>query len=265
MIEHLPPTPATQKHVLAAAGNECAFPACSRLIFDLEHETLIGTVAHIRARREGGPRFDRTQTEEKNRSFANLLGMCAEHSKIIDGPKWRDFSEVCLETWKSEQEQKVAKQADRNWIKPANSVTKLTAQGEQLHFSYWVDQSGRAQLFRPEQLAIVNALMSLNLLFLKLGSLPGRLEESRKVDVSTVLQQEWARFDAETSVIADFSTLMAMAHNVTFAEFLGFMAKGNDPTTLIQEGARRISSVADGFDDPIIKQWYKSDSKFTEK
>lgn len=178
-IKHKHPTPNTQKNVLAASGNQCAFPGCPRLIFDIEHETLLGTIAHIHARSENGPRFDPLQSEEDNRSFSNLIALCAEHSKIIDGPKWQDFSVPMLQTWKTEHEKRVAKKSDRSWIRPANSITKMTIEGERLHFSYWIDQDGRPRLFSPHQLSVLNALMSINLLLNKTCSLPEKLASSQ--------------------------------------------------------------------------------------
>lgn len=259
MIEHKHPTPTTQKHVLTASGNQCAFPGCTRMIFDLEHETLIGTVAHIRARSENGPRFDPIQRENQNRSFGNLMAMCAEHSKIIDGPKWRDFSIETLTTWKTEHEQVISNSSDRSWIRPANSISRMTAQGQHLHFSYWMDRTGRPQLFNPKQLATLNTLMSLNLMLSQVGNLPERLENASGSDVATVLQQDWAKFKIEKSIVADFCMLLSMAGNVTFAEFLGFMVNGNDPTSLIQAGARRIDRMTKGVEDPIVTNWFTSD------
>lgn len=259
MIEHKHPTPNTQKNVLAASGNQCAFPGCARLIFDIDHETLIGTIAHIHARCENGPRFDPQQREDENRSFSNLIALCAEHSKIIDGPKWKDFSVDRLLAWKAEHEERISQISDCSWIRPANSITKMTQHGEQLHFSYWVDRTGRPRLFSPQQLSILNTLMSINLLLLKLCNLPENLANAANSDVATVLQQDWAKFKTEKSVVADFCTLLAMAANVTFAEFLNFVVERNDATPLIQEAARRIDSMANGDKDQIVSNWFRSD------
>lgn len=261
MIEHREPTPNTQKNVLAASGNLCAFPDCSRLIFDLQHETLIGTVAHIHARKVGGPRFDPNQSEKENRSFANLVAMCAEHSKIIDGSKWRDFSPETLRRWKNEHEQMVAKKADRNWIKRPNATTLILAKGKKIHVSFWYDSTGRPRLFEPEQLAIVNTLASLKQLLLKLIYLPETLKSaSRNTNVASILQQNWAQFEVDESLQGDLTTLMAMAANVTFAEFLGFVIDG-EATSLIQKGASRITSMANGSPDSLVKRRHRTDAK----
>lgn len=153
----------------------------------------------------------------------------------------------------------IANISDRNWIKPANSILRLTPEGERLQFSYWVDRTGRPQLFSPHQLAVLNALMAANFMILQLGNLSERLIEAKGADLTTVLQQDWARFKIEKSVIADLCTLFAMAGEVTFAEFLGFVFQGNDATSLIQEGARRIERMTKGEQDFLVRDWFKSD------
>lgn len=229
------------------------------MIFDLEHETLIGTIAHIRAKSEQGPRFDKDQSEDENRSFSNLMAMCANHSKIIDGTKSGDFSVETLKKWKIEHEQRVSNSGDRSWIKPANSITEITSESEHLNFSYWVDRTGRPRLFSNQQIAVLNVLMSINMMLHKVGGLPERMKDANLSDIDTVLQQEWAKFEVEKSVIADLFMLFAMAGNVTFAEFLGFVVEDNDPTLLVQDGARRINKMAEGNTDTIVKNWFKSD------
>jgi hypothetical protein len=260
MIEHRHPTPATQKNVLAASGNICSFSGCTEIIFDLAHETLTVTIAHIKARKEGGPRFDKNQSEEENRSFSNLTAMCAKHSKIIDGKHWKKFSVTILQSWKKEHEDQIAKSTDRSWIKPANSIIKMSPEGQKLQFSYWIDNTGRPRLFNKHQLAILNVLMSLYLKLNKLLSLPERLEDAKNVDVKTVLQQEWAKFDVDQNIFGDIFMLMAMAGEITFAEFSAFLVQGNDPTPIIQEASERLGLVMDGNDDPLIKKWYQSDN-----
>jgi hypothetical protein len=259
MVEHPHPTPSTQKHVLSASGNVCAFPGCSRLIFDLHHETLIGTIAHICARSENGRRFDPNQSEAENRSFGNLIALCAEHSKIVDGPKWSDFSVSTLKTWKRELELRVARDSDRGWIRPPSQIVTLRGDGEPLRLSYWIDRQGAPRVFSAHQLSVLNALMALNMLLLQLGALPDRLQNAKANDVSTVLQQSWAQFPTNQSVIADLVNLMAMTAEVNFAEFLGFVVAGNDPTTLIQEGASRIKKMNLGEADSVVKAWFRSD------
>jgi hypothetical protein len=261
MIEHRHPTASTQRHVLAASGNQCAFPSCSRLIFDLEHSTLVGTIAHIRARCENGPRFDSQQSEDENRSFENLMAMCAEHSKIIDGTNWKSFSIELLSAWKRDHEHEVACRADRSWIRIPNWIRTYQVDGAKLELSYWIDRTGRPRAFTAQQLATLNTLMQINMALFGLTGLHSGLHAAAKVnaDVTTVLQQDWGKVKVEKSAMADICMLFAMAGNITFAEYLGFLCSGNDTSGLIAEAARRVQNIANGIDDPLVDKHFRSD------
>jgi len=52
-IKHREPSEATKKQILAASGNQCAFPTCDRIIVDREHNVIVGKIAHIKARSAG--------------------------------------------------------------------------------------------------------------------------------------------------------------------------------------------------------------------
>ena len=91
------------------------------------------------------------------------------------------------------------------------------------------------------------------------ANLPKRLQDADNADVKTVLQQSWAKFTVETSVLSDFYMLMAMVPNITFSEFLAFMIEGNDSTEMVRIGAKRIEKMTTGHRDPIVKEWHKSD------
>jgi hypothetical protein len=53
-------------------------------MIDPESGTVIGEVCHIRAREEGGPRYDPGQDDGERNGFENLILMCSVHHKIID-------------------------------------------------------------------------------------------------------------------------------------------------------------------------------------
>ena len=86
-IEHRPPTPATIKQLYGTAFR-CAEPSCTKPLYRLNNDTgewiLNSRVAHIRARSEGGPRWDPQMSEEDNRSDDNLVPLCEEHAFEID-------------------------------------------------------------------------------------------------------------------------------------------------------------------------------------
>jgi hypothetical protein len=106
-IEHPPPTEGTVKNLYAHAFG-CAFEGCRRPLYRIDDETGIRTlnsrVCHIHARREGGPRWDRNQSAEHNRSAENLVLMCIEHATVIDIPETLSaYRPERLRQWKQRQ------------------------------------------------------------------------------------------------------------------------------------------------------------------
>jgi hypothetical protein len=106
-IEHPEPTSATIKELYGTAYC-CAHPQCSRPLYKVDSDTGQGTlnsrVAHIRARRENGPRWNPSQTPDKNRSRENLLLLCIEHSYEIDDHNGSNqFTPETLQKWKTQQ------------------------------------------------------------------------------------------------------------------------------------------------------------------
>lgn len=65
------------------SGNLCAFPRCDLPIVEAVG-TITGEICHIRARNEGGPRFDVTQSEDERQGFDNLVLLCRRHHKMVD-------------------------------------------------------------------------------------------------------------------------------------------------------------------------------------
>jgi len=78
------PTTATIKRLFAVSGNRCAFPGCPLPLFDLESDTLVGEICHIKAQNPGGERYDPDQSDEERHGFDNLLLLCRAHHKVID-------------------------------------------------------------------------------------------------------------------------------------------------------------------------------------
>ena len=83
---HPEPTPATVKRLYARAFR-CARRDCSRPLYKQDDETgdlaLNSRVAHIHARRPGGPRWIEMPADD-NRADDNLLLLCIEHSYEVD-------------------------------------------------------------------------------------------------------------------------------------------------------------------------------------
>lgn len=73
----------TIKRLFAYSKNQCAFPTCEALLIS-EEGTVIGEICHIKAKSEGGLRYDSNQTDEERHSFDNLILLCPSHHTIID-------------------------------------------------------------------------------------------------------------------------------------------------------------------------------------
>ncbi|MFE5143924.1 hypothetical protein ACFRDV_40965 [Streptomyces fagopyri] len=79
-------TPSVQRKLFLLSGNVCAWPDCSEQLAP-EVGGYFGQIAHIRAAEEGGPRFDKTMSNNGRRHFANLILLCTKHHRRIDDPE----------------------------------------------------------------------------------------------------------------------------------------------------------------------------------
>jgi hypothetical protein len=77
------PSITTLKRLFAKSNNRCAFPECPLPIVE-DSGTVTGVICHIKARSDGGPRYDRAQSDEERHGYSNLVLLCGRHSKIID-------------------------------------------------------------------------------------------------------------------------------------------------------------------------------------
>ncbi|MFF1906405.1 hypothetical protein [Kitasatospora sp. NPDC058218] len=103
--EHRPPTEATVKQLYATAFR-CGKPECPRPLYRMNNETgetiLNSRIAHIHARRQGGPRWNPQMTEADNRSAGNLLPLCIEDAAEVDETP-AHYPADLLREWKREQ------------------------------------------------------------------------------------------------------------------------------------------------------------------
>lgn len=88
-VTHPEPTKATVKQLYGNAIR-CAEPSCNEPLYRVDASgtarTLNSRVAHICARREGGPRWNADMSGDENRSEENLVLLCTNHSYEIDDP-----------------------------------------------------------------------------------------------------------------------------------------------------------------------------------
>lgn len=90
----------------------CYFPDCANRVVEMAGETPIVTaqIAHIRAAKKGGPRYDENMTDEERRSFSNLLVLCTFHHRLIDTkPTGDNYPAELLQEWKEQHEGQLSK------------------------------------------------------------------------------------------------------------------------------------------------------------
>jgi hypothetical protein len=69
--------------LFSRSGNQCAFPGCTNRLIT-EDNIFVGQICHIEAYSSGGPRFNKSTTDEEKNKYDNLVLLCYEHHKIID-------------------------------------------------------------------------------------------------------------------------------------------------------------------------------------
>lgn len=77
------PTDATVKRLYGQSGNLCAFPDCRVRI--VQDAIMVGAICHIRAASPLGPRYDAGQTNAERHGEDNLILLCANHHRLVDG------------------------------------------------------------------------------------------------------------------------------------------------------------------------------------
>lgn len=144
---HPEPTTATVKSLYARAFR-CARPGCSRPLYKQDNDTgelvLNSRVAHIHARRPGGPRWIEMHPEA-NRASGNLLLLCIEHSYEVDTLPDQYPAEL-LRDWKKSQLEE-HDHAQRGWPLTdvqAGRVLEASSQAVEHHHAGAVLDSVRA-------------------------------------------------------------------------------------------------------------------------
>jgi hypothetical protein len=95
------------KALFARSKNRCAFPECTSPVVE-DSGTVTAEICHIRALKERGPRYDKTQTSEERNATANLILMCGRHHKIIDTETKKFTTPALLAIKRAHEEQGVA-------------------------------------------------------------------------------------------------------------------------------------------------------------
>lgn len=214
------PSETTKKHILAASGNQCSHPNCLELIFDLEHETMLGKIAHIKGRRPHSARYDATQTDKERNTFSNLTALCGKHHDLIDDNELR-YPAKTLYTWKTEHEQKVVNTLDKNWVSGfPSSISRMEASGTTLTIHYWVDQLGRPQVYTKEQLAKCEAIRDLVILNNGIHTLLEQIDKLSDGNQINWLKQQANKLNLnEYGLVGTLHEKFQIAHDVTFFDY----------------------------------------------
>ncbi|MGG3940968.1 HNH endonuclease signature motif containing protein [Peribacillus psychrosaccharolyticus] len=97
------PRQRTIKRLYALSGNVCAFPKCNESLVT-QDGILQGEICHIKARSEGGMRYDINQSDEERHGFNNLVLLCSRHHNVIDSVEASYTVERLLEIKREHEE-----------------------------------------------------------------------------------------------------------------------------------------------------------------
>ena len=108
-------SPKTKQTLYRRCGAMCSHPKCGKITFgpssNPNKSTNIGFAAHIKGARDGGARYDKTQTSEERKSPENGIWLCGTHAKIIDDDETKYTVEL-LTYWKNLAEERAENAQD---------------------------------------------------------------------------------------------------------------------------------------------------------
>lgn len=92
------------------SGGRCEFPGCNKIVWRdglTLKEDNFAHMAHLVAASPNGPRGDATLSPKLAEDFSNLMLVCFDHSKLIDGKNKSDFTLDYLRTYKKKHEERI--------------------------------------------------------------------------------------------------------------------------------------------------------------
>ena len=182
-------TDTTKRKLLAASGNQCAHPDCNELMFDLDHETILGKICHIKGAKPKSARYDKDQSDEERHSFGNLIALCGKHHDLIDDNEDRYTVEL-LFRWKTNHEESFLKQREIGWLGECRTTIFVEKGGPNLAVEYWFDSNGTPQLYTPEQKAYRMATIDFTVLLSRVSEVFGVISQMTDASQIPYLQQK---------------------------------------------------------------------------
>lgn len=115
------------KLLWANAAGRCSFTDCEeRLTVEQAAQAAphtLGEMAHIKGKKEGSNRYDKSQTDEQRDSYENLILLCPNHHTLIDKPENKNiYSFDILVKMKIAHENNISK---RLAVEDFSSIEKL--------------------------------------------------------------------------------------------------------------------------------------------
>jgi len=97
---------ATVAALMTLARGGCYAPRCGApTVRMIDGKPVLNLdIAHIRALKPSGKRYEASWSEEERNSFANLLLLCNVHHKRVDGAEGEKYTVEILEGWKASRE-----------------------------------------------------------------------------------------------------------------------------------------------------------------
>lgn len=95
------------------AGGRCQFPSCNKIVWRdglTLSEDNFAHVAHIVAASPDGPRGDVVLSLEQQADYDNLMLLCFDHHRLIDGRHSEKYSESQLREYKQKHEERIQRQ-----------------------------------------------------------------------------------------------------------------------------------------------------------
>lgn len=120
----LQPRTTVARALYLKSGNRCAFRGCPNVLIN-DHGVFIGEIAHICAASDGGPRADKTMSDEDRRAEKNLILLCRNDHWTIDSQP-DSFPVADLERMKADHESIFARGTAQMFATGVEDLTSTT-------------------------------------------------------------------------------------------------------------------------------------------
>lgn len=100
-------------HIWVRAGGRCQFPGCNEPLWkdSLTLQQMNRSyLAHIVADSPNGPRGDDHDSEQLKAELSNIMLLCGDHHRLIDGEHWAEYSVEWLRAQKQAHEERIERQ-----------------------------------------------------------------------------------------------------------------------------------------------------------